>query len=179
MQDEVWRTTERLRGFYEVSNLGRVRRIAPGPAMAVGHIKKTRINPKTGYEQVMVYIRNKYTMLSVHRLVCEAFHGSPSPGQETHHKNADRTCNRDDNLEWVTRSENITHAYKTGRKLPQLPHPLVGSENYMAKLSERDIVTIREDLKKGILQQEIAAKYGVSKASISYIKSGKTWSHVA
>lgn len=51
----------------------------------------------------------------IHHLVCLAFHGKPqSDDYEVNHKDGDKHNNRPSNLEWVTRSENLTEAYITG-----------------------------------------------------------------
>lgn len=50
----------------------------------------------------------------VHVLVCLAFHGEPPSERHTdvNHKDGDKHNNHPDNLEWMTRSENITHSYR-------------------------------------------------------------------
>lgn len=54
----------------------------------------------------------------VHVLIALAFHGVPegygNPLITVNHKDGDKHNNREDNLEWNTRSENIIHAYKNG-----------------------------------------------------------------
>jgi hypothetical protein len=50
-----------------------------------------------------------------------------------------------------------------------------GSAHHKAKLTEAQILVIRED---GRLHRLIAADYGVSRAMISYIKRGEFWRHV-
>lgn len=54
---------------------------------------------------------------AVHQLVCKAFNGeSPLDGlkYEPNHKNGDKHDNRPENLEWVTHSANIQHAFDSG-----------------------------------------------------------------
>ena len=53
----------------------------------------------------------------VHHLVCLAFHGKPpQDGQryEVNHKDGNKHNNHQSNLEWMTRGENLIHAYKSG-----------------------------------------------------------------
>jgi hypothetical protein len=66
-----------------------------------------------------IYINN--ITYKIHRLVCIAFH--PIDGKENYedykdlqvnHKDGNTLNNNADNLEWVTRSENINHAYSIG-----------------------------------------------------------------
>ena len=48
----------------------------------------------------------------VHVLVCLAFHGlPPGPNYEANHKDGDKLNPVPSNLEWMTRSENVIHAY--------------------------------------------------------------------
>lgn len=52
---------------------------------------------------------------NVHILVCAAFHGpSPGNGYEVNHIDGNKHNNLPSNLEWVTRGENIAHAYAEG-----------------------------------------------------------------
>lgn len=53
-----------------------------------------------------------------------------------------------------------------------------GSRRPGAKLTERQVASIRAQLKAGKTQPEIARTLGVSQSVISRIKSKKTWKHV-
>ncbi len=54
--------------------------------------------------------------LSVHRLVAIAFIDNPDNLPQVNHKDGNRSNNHVDNLEWVTNSENQSHAVKLGLK---------------------------------------------------------------
>ncbi len=51
---------------------------------------------------------------SIHRLLAEAFIPNPEGKSQVNHINGDKADNRLENLEWVTQSENMLHAYKAG-----------------------------------------------------------------
>ena len=52
----------------------------------------------------------------VHRIVAMTFSPNPDNKPEINHINSIRDDNRAENLEWVTRSENMKHAYRDGRQ---------------------------------------------------------------
>jgi hypothetical protein len=68
----------------------------------------------SGYPQINISIRGKTKSFSVHRLVAEKFLPNPYNKPEVNHKNGKKRINRSSNLEWVTRSENMKHGFKTG-----------------------------------------------------------------
>lgn len=61
--------------------------------------------------------------------------------------------------------------YVTGKD-----HPSCGQKNAMSKLTEKDILEIRNSKES---QRKLAERYGVTQGSISNIKLQKTWKHVA
>lgn len=66
------------------------------------------------YRIVNLAIDGKYKSRYVHRIVAQAFIPNPNNLPQVNHKNGDTLNNSVKNLEWVTCSENISHAYKTG-----------------------------------------------------------------
>lgn len=79
-----------------------------------GKVLKHCLNDKTGYLHVRVIINGKMKTKPIHRLVAETFLVKPSEKHEVNHIDGNKHNNHVENLEWVTRSENIKHAYKMG-----------------------------------------------------------------
>jgi len=108
---------------------------------------------------------------SVHRFLCEAFHGEPSPGMECNHKDGDKLNNAKDNLEWSTKRQNAQHAMRLGLWGKRGPAT--------AKLTPDQVNEIRDIALNGnVPRRKLAAKFGVSRSSIDRVASGETWKSV-
>lgn len=116
---ETWRPIPGWEGFYEASDQGEVRSLPRW--VAFGNQK--RLAPScvvapwkhpAGYRVAGLSRPGTRTFREyVHRLVASAFHG-PGEGLEVNHRNGVKTDNRAENLEWVSRAENLKHARRTG-----------------------------------------------------------------
>jgi predicted DNA-binding protein (UPF0251 family) len=60
----------------------------------------------------------------------------------------------------------------------QKPGPPKGSSNCSAKLSEKDVVQIRQLAAEGMTQAIIARRFGISQTTVSAILRGKAWGHL-
>ncbi len=198
MPPEFWSPIPGYEGFYDVSSLGRVRRIAGGKGAIKGAILTPVFHKKTGYLYVGLYRNKVYKQHSIHALVCRTFNGQPCPGQEVNHLNGVKVDNQADNLQWCTRTENVAHAIKSGLKSRFERSPecrqklsvmakaryktnpdlaLNGSRNPQAKLTEADVAYIRLQLSLGTRAARIAEAYNISQATVCNIKTGKRWNH--
>lgn len=174
MDNERWRPISGYVGWYEVSNLGRVRRVGACPGARPGHILKPR-NDRKGYQNVVLCVNGNTKKHQIHRLVAKEFLEQSDEELQVNHKSGDKTDNRAVNLEWVTQSENALHAiHVLGVSKPFQ----VGQNNNSAKLTDSDIGKIQHLLRAGYSQSTIAAQFGVTQPTISNIANGKRWKHV-
>ena len=73
----------------------------------------------------------------VHRMVAETWLDNPDHCEQVNHINGDKTDNRVENLEWVTRSENMRHAVRTGLlKVKTTPVLIVETGEIFESVSE-------------------------------------------
>jgi hypothetical protein len=163
--DEEWRTVSGWGDAYEASSLGRIRRR--------GRVLRLQPMP-AGYLRVNLSWRNRRHGALVHRLVYLAFHGPIPVGREINHRDSRKDNNRPDNLEAVTRSENLCHASSAGLAYR-------GELNHAAILSEADVRAIRRRYRPGGRPgyKALAHEFGVSWEAIREIIKGRAWGHVA
>lgn len=53
-----------------------------------------------------------------------------------------------------------------------------GSKNGFAKLTEQDVIEIKQMIKDGYKPKEIYTKFGITYGNFKMIRSGKTWRHI-
>jgi hypothetical protein len=117
---EKWIDAKGFEGYYEVSNLGRVRR-KKGETIykdgRVAHFSETVLAPspnRKGYLRVYLSKKSKQYTKTVHRIVAESFIENPLGKKTVNHIDGNKTNNNVENLEWATNEENMRHAFKMG-----------------------------------------------------------------
>lgn len=161
--EEVWKPVPSLQGRYEASSLGRFRKVG-------GKIHAATI-AKGGYAITTAFLNKKSITVCIHRAVCEAFHGLSAPDHEVNHLNYDRSDNRPDNLEWLSRKDNVKYSRERYAR---------GSTHYRAKLDEATVKEIREKLieaQYGAIRR-VAREYGLHVRTVFRIKDRETWKHI-
>lgn len=165
---EEWRAIPNLP--YEVSSLGRVRRSDRTRARQAGAICKGYVTHH-GYHLVRLYHAGYDKCRSVHGLVAEAFICARPFGMEVNHKDGDKLNNRVTNLEWVTKSQNRMHAFRTGLAGN-------GERHGRATMSDTKAMEIVAALRSGEPASSIAKRLLVKRHVVFSIKYGRTWRHL-
>lgn len=163
---ESWKDVVGYENEYEVSNLGNVRRKQKTLAISVS---------LHGYQNISLSKNGKVKTHLVHRLVAKAFLENKEDREQVNHKDCSKTNNNVDNLEWVTPQENIDHAVEN-----QLQRVQSGENNNMVKLTEKDVLFIREMLEDGLTAYSIHRDYypALHLQTIYGIKQRRLWNHI-
>lgn len=160
-RDIEWRPVE---GWpYDVSNTGKVRRIARGKSTHIGR----EIGHMGGGGYLVVRLSDAprpQRIVKIHQLVAEAFLGPCPDGCEVNHRDGDPKNNRVDNLEYLTHADNIAHAYEIGL-IPRRP----------MKLTVHDVREIRRRHAIGESMQGISRDFPVSYPTVRAIVRREKW----
>ena len=116
-QIEEWREIKGYEGLYEVSNLGRVRRLDGIVNTDIKNVSKRFLKgrilkPSTnsnGYYRVILSKDSKTKMHFIHRLVAVAFLPNPDNLPCVNHKDENPKNNSVWNLEWCTQKYNMNY----------------------------------------------------------------------
>lgn len=168
---EEWREVPGTNGWYEVSSEGRVRSWKNGRWGRRSNDPRI-LRPAAGLEgrQYLTVNIGRRTR-RVHELVALAFLGPRPSGMEICHGDGDYFNNAASNLRYDTQSGNSADKFRHGTM------PL-GENHHNAVLTEAQVWIIRSRIAAGETIRGVARAYGVSAATISDIKLGKTWSHL-
>lgn len=174
---EEWKDIVGYEGLYQVSNYGNVKCVGRGNARMIVQ----RVGTKKNGAYMLLNLNNDgvYKTKKAHRLVAEAFIPNPDNKPTVNHKDGNKQNNKVSNLEWATWSENNFRAFKIGLRVPNVDNVKIrGSKNVWAKISEKDVLKIRELHRCGMRQVDIAKLYPVNSRNINNIVTKRSWRHV-
>lgn len=185
MHKEIWRPILGIKsglydGYYEVSNLGRVKML---PRL-LNHSKGMRVSKEKivtgsnshGYKIVSFKKDGIKAVVAVHVLVARAFIENPCPDRFkiVNHLNSDRADNKVENLEWCDHSRNAKHAIEAGKlKITK------GVERATAILDDKKVLAIKLLYNtRRLSQYEISKIFNIGQTTIQNILNGKKWKHI-
>ena len=158
---EIWKTVVGY-PLHECSNRGRIRRTTT----------KRVIKGSANRDGYLMTSLAKHQSRAIHRLVYKTFIGEPPPGMHVAHMDGNPANNAVENLVVCTPRVNCSHKLEHGTQT-------FGSGHHSAKLTEADVVAIREMRARGATLREISKTYGLrSDSSVLNITNRKSWKHV-
>lgn len=170
-RSEEWRPfPSGWENLYEISSLGRVRRIRERSGYPIQRVMSPH---KAGAGYLAITLKDKKTnriqTFNIHRVVCRAFHGDPpTPNHHAAHRDGVKTNNAVSNLRWLTKAENEAEKFIHGTVLR-------GERCPSAKLTDVQVAEIRARYIPGAVRiVDLGNEYGVRFQTIYSIVSGKS-----
>ena len=152
--NEIFKDVKGYEGYYEISNLGRVR----STSYKGVKILKPFITKK-GYLNVIFCINQKKEHKFIHRLVAETFIPNINNYSTVNHKDENKLNNCVENLEWLSVEDNNRYSNKK-------------------MLTKEQVLQIPSFIKEGYTQLEIANHFNVSRRTIQFILNGEHWNNL-
>ena len=160
---------------YKVSNFGRVLNCELNKINDYDNVRNT-------YTRVSIKHNGDEIKIALHRLVAMYFCKIPKRHLKkgltfddlvVNHKNGLKNCNASFNLEWVTSTENIDHAWKNG-----LCDNIRGEKAHLAKITEEQVIQICELIMQKKSNKEICKELCITLKNVQHIRSGDSWKHI-
>lgn len=165
LPNEIWKPAF---DQYEVSNLGRVRSHTRNYQKDKMTYSDYRLISFTNNGHGYLAINYKGNIKYLHRIVAEAFITNEKNLSEVNHIDGDKKNNCVNNLEWVTKKENMQHAQKTGLAMQ-------GSKSWNTNITPKIARQIKIDFINGIPTTKIMNKYAVNRHAVLSIAKGKSF----
>lgn len=164
MSEEIWRECV-FDNRYKVSSQGRV----------IGQ-KKTILAANAnshGYRTINLRSKKKVLTYAVHRMVAMTFLENPLGLSDVNHINMNRADNRVENLEWVTRSQNIL---KSRRDF----NVDSGANSHIATFDDITALAIFTCFSNRKMSYvKISNDLGISRTAINHMARGNSWRNLA
>lgn len=155
---------------YEVSNFGRVKTLR----FKGGKVLTPKRFHQKGYPIARIREDGKTEKaFFIHRLVALAFIPNPKDYPQVNHIDCDKTNNHFSNLEWCTNRMNYDHAMANG-----LMRHTRGQDHASARLTDIQVLEIRELFEMGQTRRQLAEKYGTKPSNIKDIVLRRSWKHI-
>jgi hypothetical protein len=147
----------------------------------------TRINNR-GYNTVSF----NNTTYMVHNLVAQGFVPNPDNKPEVNHINGNKLNNNYTNLEWVTRKENIQHAFRTGLNkaglgTKQTYKSIETKQKSLANLKDKSVLTeeqvifcrsVYKPRHSKFGASALGRQFGISSVAMANVVNYKTYKHI-
>jgi hypothetical protein len=111
----------------------------------------------------------------IHLLVLNVFNGPCPPGMEACHNDGNKHNNYLNNLRWDTHINNLLDTIKHGTNIRHNPKGIL---NGRAKLTEKQVILIRQMAEQGTRGLHLSSIFGVHSTTIYNIIHRRLWNHL-
>lgn len=170
---ERWKDIPGYEGYYKISDFGRVKSLQrkvpfKGRTLTVrARVRKLQYD-SDGYIILVLSKHNSTKTIKVHRVVATVFKTNKRNLPIVNHLDGNKSNNYYKNLQWATESDNQQHALELGLR----------TSFSNSKFSAADIAYIRNSVKGGVKQKQIAKEFKTTPSTICYIVNYKTFKRV-
>lgn len=171
MEKEIWKSVKGYEGLYEISNHGRLKKLAKswkcGWNTTINREESITLGNKNSYGYLdFDFCKNGSSKKTkIHRVVAQHFLPNPDDHRVINHIDGDKTNNHVSNLEWCSHKTNNEHAYINKLRKP--------------KLTNEEVINIREMYATGKYSiPRLATLHNVHYGTIQCVVTRKTWKHI-
>jgi len=179
MITEVWKDITDYEGYYQVSNLGRVKSLKRYMFTKRGYLfpVKERILKngfdKDGYHQVVLVKNRRRKTSRVHQLVAIQFIPNTNRLPIINHVNGIKHDNRPENIEWCTHQYNAAYTYShLGRRGITYNKGKLGAKNPLSKYIIQMSVNNKK-IKTWPGMSEASRNTGIQRSKIGSVCNGR------
>lgn len=169
--DEMWKDVPQWEGYYQVSNLGRVRSVdrITNSRPACSKVLKQAVQ-NSGYYFVSLWKNNKSKNALVHRIVALAFiKNNDKKKKYVNHIDGNKFNNNFENLEWCTFSENIKHSYLLGIRVVSDKH-INRLKKFNTQTKSKEV--LQYDLNGNFIKKHLSIKSASLEVGVSGTRIG-------
>ncbi len=146
------------------------------------YFKRVPISSTSSYDRISVLVNGKRKRFHLHVLMAVAFlgldlrsHGTNNFSLQVDHIDNNKRNNKIENLEVVTKQENLTRAWKTGCYKNNGFASKGKPKNSLRKFSSDDVARIKTLKEAGLSYRKIAEKFNCGHVAIYQIIKGNTY----
>lgn len=173
MFQEVWKDIIGFKGYYQISNLGRLKSLKRSILRNDGsymNLRERILKPKIDKYGYITYSLTKGNLskhLTAHRLVAYAFLNKVEGASQINHIDGNKMNNKPENIEWCNSCHNNREAVRLG---------LRGGKPYKVRVDSRPILQFKDGiLVKRHQSLAFACRYAnLKKTSISNCLQGRS-----
>ena len=113
-----------------------------------------------------ITVKYRRKQLNIHQIIHRKFNGPLRGDYAVSHIGGVKTNNTPENLELIAHSENMLHCFQVLGRIPKKTR---------SKTTLETAKRIGKEYKVGLTNRQLRTRYGLAKATISYIVNLKTW----